>query len=163
MLLRYVLVGCGKVSIDTLLSNLAATLAPGGWLQVQELDATLEKATKGAFSDLLRILAAIWNKTGIGADCVNQLHDAFIRAGLGNVSVQQLLLPIGKKIGNERDSKNSLDLFKLSIPNICQGARALDVDLPASVFDNLGERFEREMLEHGTTQTSIMVYGQKPL
>jgi hypothetical protein len=37
------------------------------------------------------------------------------------------------------------------------------LDLPASIFDRLEERFEKEMLEEGAIQTSIVVCGQKPL
>jgi len=104
----------------------AATVVPGGWLQVHELDVTLdETAQDSAFTDLLRILGAIWDKVGPGAGIVNTLEDAFVRAGLENVKSQRLQLPLGKKFGNEQDSKASLEPFKLSIPNISNGAKGM--------------------------------------
>jgi hypothetical protein len=84
----------------------------------------VDSTTQGAFADLLRILAAIWNKTGIGADCVSELQEAFVRAGLENVSIQHLRLPIGKKFSTEDEPNNvSLQPFKLTIPNVCRGAK----------------------------------------
>ncbi|KAJ2982102.1 hypothetical protein NQ176_g1615 [Zarea fungicola] len=161
--LRYVLVGCGPVGLDTPIGNLAATLAPGAWLQVQELDATLNETTQGpAFRDLLRILGAIWNKVGPGVDCVNHIADAFTKAGLQNVHVQKLELPVGRKLDKEQDRLNSMEPFKLTIPNITRGAKALGTGLPDSVFDGLEDRFEREMLDQGAIFHSVMVYGQKP-
>ncbi|KAF2103336.1 hypothetical protein NA57DRAFT_72312 [Rhizodiscina lignyota] len=159
---RSLLVGCGSVSIDNPVSNLVATLSPGAWLQVQELD-VLHPTPGTAHGDLLRILAAIWNKTGPGAAIVNDLGDAFVRAGLTNVEVRRVQLPVGKKMGNERDARDSLEPFKLAVPNISNGAKAMGLDLPASVFDNLAERFEQEMLEQGAVFGNVLVYGQKPL
>jgi len=49
----------------------------------------------------------------------------------------------------------------LILANTC--SEALGLDLPASVFENLEERFEREMLEQGATMHAVLVYGQKPL
>jgi hypothetical protein len=100
-----------------------ATVAPGAWLQVQELDVAIDEATMGpAYADLLRILAAIWNKTGPGAGIVNHLEDSFKEAGLQNVHARRLELPAGKKLANEQDRKNSIEPFKLTIPNLCRGA-----------------------------------------
>lgn len=37
----------------------------------------------------------------------------------------------------------------------------LSLDLAPSVFEQLEERFEKEMLEEGAVFTSYIVYGQK--
>ncbi len=42
------------------------------------------------------------------------------------------------------------------------GAKALGADVPAGVFEDLEERFGREMGEQGGYFTGIIVTGQKP-
>ena len=38
---RLVLAWCGAVGIDVAITNIASSLAPGGWLQIQDIDSTL--------------------------------------------------------------------------------------------------------------------------
>lgn len=101
-----------------------ATVRPGGWLQVQELDVTVRGDAEGqAVTDFNQILGSIWELTGLGANIVYDLKDAFFRAGMKNVHVQRLELPLGRKLKNGRDCESSLEPHRLLIPNIIQGAK----------------------------------------
>ena len=59
--------------------------------------------------------------------------------------------------------KRLAEHYRISLIVADTRSEALGLDLPASVFENLEERFEREMLEQGATMRAVLVYGQKPL
>jgi hypothetical protein len=91
---------------------------------VQELDVTAKGEEQGqAVADFNQILGSIWDMSGLGAKVVHDLKDAFTRAGLQNVCVHRLALPVGRKLENEGHCAASLEPHGLLIPNIVQGAK----------------------------------------
>jgi hypothetical protein len=124
--LRFVLGGSAKVGVDAAVSHLANTLRPGGWLQVQELDLSPDLPGQGqAVADTCRIISGMFEKLGLGGKYALTLGDAFKKAGLVNVTVQQVELPAGKKLGNEQDMENSIEPFKITIPSITMAAKGI--------------------------------------
>ncbi|KAF4471370.1 methyltransferase [Fusarium albosuccineum] len=160
---RYVLPATARVGYQTAVNNLAATLAPGGWLQVQEMDLDPEQRGVGpAYHDVIRVFSGIFDKVGIGARFPTKLGDAFKAAGLENVKVQTIDLPMGKALGEDEDTRYSWEPFILTVPSVMQTAKSLGADIPESTYDNLVERFKKEVQEQGSMFKSFLVTGQKP-
>jgi hypothetical protein len=121
--IRFVLAGAARVGLQTTVNNLASTLAPGGWLQVMELD-TVEGLFTPAMQDLFFIMRALFDKIGMGSNFAPELATVFENAGLINVDVRKIVLPAGKKMGNEKDSLNSIEPFKITIPSLIRACES---------------------------------------
>lgn len=168
--------------------DITATVAPGGWLQIQELDLDPDRPALGqAGNDFNRILSGMFDKIGMGGQYASKIGESMEKAGLTNVSVKAVEFPLGKSIENEEARRNSIEPFKITIPSITQAAKGkllplpkrankirrldgltisltgLGVDLPESVFEDLPDRFEKEALEKGLSFRALIVVGQKPL
>lgn len=96
------------------------TLAPGGWLQVQEMDVKTDSSQCTSWNNIMTIMGAMFDKLGIGADYASKLGASFEKAGLKNVTAEKIKLPAGMKMGNEADAMNSLIPFKITIPTLKQ-------------------------------------------
>ncbi|KAJ4244744.1 hypothetical protein NW762_014320 [Fusarium torreyae] len=175
---RFVLPGAAKVGYQKAVDNLVATVAPGGWLQVQEMEFSLEHshvpgpATKDVFS----VFTGMFDAIGMG-DLVHKLPDAFEAAGLKNVTVKLVDLPMGKLLGDDEDAKMSWKPFTITVPSFIQGAKgelrlsilrieflteaAANANLPDSTYEDLAERFEKEVKEQGAVFRSFIITGQK--
>ena len=118
---RFVLLASGRVGLETAVKNLVGSLAPGGWLQVIELDTDLKPTgSPQALKDLIGIMGALFVKLSMGSNFASTLDTHFKKAGLENVSVRIAELPVGMKLGNETDSRNSIEPFKLTIPSMIE-------------------------------------------
>ena len=181
---RYVLVGAGRVGIDAAVRNLAGSLAPGGWLQIQELDLASDAATTPAMQDFKVVFQSLLGKVGIEPSFAGSLSDVLKDAGLQNIQSKRIQYPLGKNMGNALDSRDSIEPFKLTIPTIVatvasgfpllrtpnrssmaltnQSSPGLGISLPASLTTNLAERFEQEMMTGGGMFEGYIVWGQKP-
>lgn len=160
-LLRFVLASSARVGIEVAVKHLVSSLKPGGWLQIMEMDTEDMSDCGPAGKDLFFILRSLLTKIGMGPNWAPNLEAVFKDAGLENVSIQRIRLPAGKKTGNETDSRNSMEPFKITIPSLITACRNIGADLPPSVTDHLPERFEKEMTEQGGTVMSYVVTGQK--
>ena len=159
------------------------TLAPGGWLQVQEMEVKQYPSQCTSWNNIMAIMGAMFDKIGIGADYASKLSTSFEKAGLRNVTAEKIKLPAGMKMGNEADAMNSLIPFKITIPTLKQAIQGklskrrteytrpgsangendlgLGIELEPSVTDQLEERFEEEMMAEGAVFTSYIICGQK--
>ncbi|KAH8884134.1 S-adenosyl-L-methionine-dependent methyltransferase [Thozetella sp. PMI_491] len=159
---RAVLAGAAKAPLKAVVENLVASLAPGGWLQIQEMDIKLSsQADSSSIRDFITILHALFTMAGQDPYFANQLEGLFRDAGLDNVSVQTFKANVGKAMGNEADIDESIEPFKLTIPAIVQTGASLNI--PESVTADLEQRFEKEMREVGGFFVMIVVTGQKKL
>lgn len=100
------------------------TLAPGGWLQVTELEVPEKPQQCTAWNDMMSLMALIFNKTGVGASYASKLGGSFERAGLKNVYVQKVELPAGRKFGgDDAAALDSLLHFKITTPTILKAIK----------------------------------------
>jgi hypothetical protein len=100
-------------------------LAPGGWLQVTELEVPENPQQCTAWNDMMSLMALIFNKTGVGASYASKLGGAFERAGLKNVTVQKVELPAGRKFGDDAAALDSLLHFKITTPTILKAIKGM--------------------------------------
>ncbi|CZS81509.1 unnamed protein product [Fusarium graminearum] len=177
---RFVIPGASKVGYQKTVEHLASTLAPGGWLQVHEMDLDVQdKPNVGpAFKEVCALFLGVFKAMGMVPDLINKLPGAFGIAGLRHVSTETVELPMGKLLGDEEAAEMSLRPFLLTIPSLIQGAKGkqpsssvaiiltqlgLGADVPESVFDGLAARFEKEVREQGAVFFTKVVLGQKPV
>lgn len=100
------------------------TLAPGGWLQIQEMDLSAGRTEDpSAFNEVLQLFEAVFEAGGMGGRFSSKLDESFIKAGLKNVTLQRLEIPAGKRIVDEKLAQLSIEPFKLTIPTVIGAAR----------------------------------------
>ncbi|TDZ14794.1 hypothetical protein Cob_v012405 [Colletotrichum orbiculare MAFF 240422] len=92
-----------------------------------------------------------------------KLDESFTKAGLKNVTVHRLEVPVGKRIADESLRQLSIEPFKLTIPAVTGAAKAVRLGIPDHILNGLGERSERDMVEAGATFGILVVCGQKPI
>ncbi|KAM0221178.1 hypothetical protein ACHAQD_005531 [Fusarium lateritium] len=162
--MRYVMAAAGKVGYQKAVENLVATLAPGGWLQIHELDFSLDGRSDAgpAWKDVNKVFGGMFDAMGMGSDFVSKLPEAFETAGLVNVSSETVHLPTGKLLNDDELAEESRQAFVMTIPNIIQGAKMFKADIPESTYENLPERFEKEVKEQGAVFRTKIIIGQKP-
>lgn len=102
-----------------------ATLAPGGWLQVHEMDFDVQdKPNAGpALKDVCKLFSGVFKAMGMTYNLVKELPGAFEIAGLKNVRAETVELPMGKLLGDGEATEMSLQPFLLTIPSLIQGAK----------------------------------------
>jgi pseurotin biosynthesis methyltransferase len=115
--IRFVLSGAARSGLRTAVANLASSLVPGGWLQIMELD-TVEGQFTPAMQDLFFVMRTLFTKIGMSENWAPGLGGVFKDVGLENVEVKKVELLVGKKLGSEDDSLNSIEPFKITIPSL---------------------------------------------
>lgn len=76
-----------------------------------------------SWNDLTHMMGAIFDKVGVGASYASGLGARFEKAGLINVTVDEIQLPAGIKMGSKEAAENSLIPFKLTIPTLKQAVQ----------------------------------------
>jgi hypothetical protein len=123
--LRYVLAGAAQHGIENSIKNLASSLAPGGWLQIMELDLDYDAPVLSpAARDVLILIRTLVNGIGVRGNWINEFEPAFSNVGLVNVSSYKVELKTGKLLGNEADSKLSIEPNKITIPSLIQACES---------------------------------------
>ncbi|KAK1758985.1 methyltransferase psoC [Echria macrotheca] len=121
---RFVMAGASKSGIAEAVRNLVGSVAPGGWLQIQEMD--LSPNTPGctpALEDMKSVLRSLFEKTGADPLFAKNLAKMLEDAGLQNVAVKKVKYWVGKGMGeNQADVEASIASVKLTIPAILGGA-----------------------------------------
>lgn len=130
-------------------------------------------------SDMNKIIIGMFDKTGLHGRYAEALDESFKKAGLENVTLQHVDIPLGKLQKDPEFAKRSWEAFKITIPSISAAAKcessspstllfpvannciALGADIPDEVYENLEERFEKEAWEEGMSVRFIIATGQK--
>lgn len=162
---RHVFPGIAPQDCRATMENLVSSLAPGGWLQVHELNVseTAPDLDVQPLADVLFVTRKLWALNGVKEDFHLGLAELFKEAGLVNVEVKLVAIPVGKKAEDETAAAESIELFaKETIPMWLAGAAHLGAVVPDSVADNLADRFEKAMKECGGIFQAVIVFGQKP-
>ncbi|RSL59031.1 hypothetical protein CEP54_007487 [Fusarium duplospermum] len=115
-----------------------------------------------ATNDANRVFSGLFDQIGLGARFPSKLDKAFEAAGLVNVSIQNVDFPMGKRLGDDKAAQDSWEPFALTIPSVVETAKSLGADVPDSIYDNLAERFEKEVKGQGSLWRSFIIIGQKP-
>lgn len=69
------------------------------------------------------LIAAMFDGMGMGSDCIRKLPGAFKAAGLDNVTVHSVDLPMGKLLGDDEAAELSWQPFVITIPSLIEGAK----------------------------------------
>lgn len=76
-----------------------------------------------ATNDANRVFSGIFDKIGLGARFPSKLDKAFEAAGLVNVSIQNVDLPMGKRLGDDKAAQDSWEPFAITIPSVVETAK----------------------------------------
>ena len=116
---RVMLAAAAQTGLKAAVRNLIDTVAPGGWLQVQEVDtAEDDPAYSPTTKDFITLLRGLFSMIGLGPDFCAELEGLFREAGLEEVSSQKIELPLGKRLGDNRQARASIDVFKFTIQSL---------------------------------------------
>ncbi|GJC77430.1 methyltransferase psoC [Colletotrichum liriopes] len=120
---RNVLHSTQKSGIDQAVANLSDTLAPGGWLQIMEMDMTSGQPKQPqALQDLIQIIGYMFEKQGLDRHYARKIPDSMKKAGLENVTVETVECGIGKVLGDEAAVRSSIKPFMHTIPLVARNA-----------------------------------------
>ncbi|OHW89443.1 methyltransferase domain-containing protein [Colletotrichum incanum] len=121
---RNVLHSTQKCGIEQAVANLSDTLAPGGWLQVMEMDMTSGQLKQPqALQDLIQVIGYMFEKQGMDRHYARKIPDSMKKAGLENVTVKTVECGIGKVLGDEAAVKSSIEPFMHTIPLVARNAK----------------------------------------
>ncbi|KZL69558.1 methyltransferase domain-containing protein [Colletotrichum incanum] len=160
---RNVLHSTQKCGIEQAVANLSDTLAPGGWLQVMEMDMTSGQLKQPqALQDLIQVIGYMFEKQGMDRHYARKIPDSMKKAGLENVTVKTVECGIGKVLGDEAAVKSSIEPFMHTIPLVARNAKLMCPDLDPKIHTDLEDRYTKEMIEQGGYFPGKIYYAQKP-
>lgn len=91
---------------------------------MQEMDLDYNRSEVGqATNDANQVFSGIFDKIGLGARFPSKLDKAFEAAGLVNVSIQNVDLPMGKRLGDDKAAQDSWEPFAITIPSVVETAK----------------------------------------
>ncbi|KXH32289.1 methyltransferase [Colletotrichum simmondsii] len=161
---RNVLHSAHRSGIEQAIANLADTLAPGGWLQIMELDISPDQPNQPqSLKDLIHIIGTMFEKQGMDRKYASKIPEAMKMAGLQNVKVERVECGIGKVHGDEAAVKSSIEPFMHTIPLVSRNAQMLVPDMDPVIYTNLEERYTKEMTEQGGIFPANIFMAQKPV
>ncbi|KAK0375379.1 methyltransferase [Colletotrichum limetticola] len=161
---RNVLHSAHRSGIEQAIANLTDTLAPGGWLQIMELDISPDQPSQPqSLKDLIHIIGTMFEKQGMDRKYASKIPEAMKMAGLQNVKVERVECGIGKVHGDEAAVKSSIEPFMHTIPLVARNAQMLVPDMDPVIYTNLEERYTKEMTEQGGIFPANVFMAQKPV
>ncbi|KAK1527041.1 methyltransferase [Colletotrichum costaricense] len=161
---RNVLHSAHRSGIEQAIANLADTLAPGGWLQIMELDISPDQPNQPqSLKDLIHIIGTMFEKQGMDRKYASKIPEAMKIAGLQNVKVERVECGIGKVHGDEAAVKSSIEPFMHTIPLVARNAQMLVPDMDPVIYTSLEERYTKEMTEQGGIFPANVFMAQKPV
>jgi hypothetical protein len=76
-----------------------------------------------ATNDANRVFSGIFDKIGLGARFPSKLDKVFEAAGLVNVSIRNVDLPMGKRLGDDKAAQDSWEPFAITVPSVVETAK----------------------------------------
>ncbi|KAI0390340.1 hypothetical protein F5Y17DRAFT_445184 [Xylariaceae sp. FL0594] len=161
---RLCLLGVGKkATARQAVSYLCDLVAPGGWIQLGEVD--LGKPSSGgqamadAFEVKRRMFDAVCGYHDIAESMVNWLRDE----GFEQVTEEGYEIQLGARCKDAAMRKKSTDATVQSWEAILGAAKRFGAHVDASTTERLIERMEAELLQNGASYTMRYAYGRRPL
>ncbi|WQF78724.1 Putative S-adenosyl-L-methionine-dependent methyltransferase superfamily [Colletotrichum destructivum] len=161
---RNVLHSAQRSGVQQAVANLADTLAPGGWLQVMELDIIPGQSEQPqALQDLVQMIGYMFEKQGMDRNYASKIPGSMKKAGLQNVTVEKVECGIGRVHSDEAAVRSSIEPFMHMIPLVARSAKMICPDLDPKIYTNLEARYVKEMTEQGGYFPANIYYAQKPM
>lgn len=126
---RTVLVNARKIPIKNVLSQMAALLKPGGWIQLMEGDFAPVDENGPAMREFLDIGKWFFDEAGPGSDMGPRLGQELASIGLENIEETTVMVGIGSVL---RDKDQTPQIIDGSIEGLCAA-------IPGSLINLRGE------------------------
>lgn len=157
--LRGSLAGSSPNNPYDVIKNLATLVQPGGWVQLQEMNAFSAPKNGPAMNDFARMVTEAWTGIKVG-DFANELKDMLAGAGLQNVQEKRILIDIGKTAKPEvRDS--SINGVTSPIKPLSSIAKTVSSSFSPEQLDGMQARVREELEREGGKIEIIIAYGQR--
>lgn len=125
---RFALAAVGQVPPEHAVRNLIETLAPGGWIQLVEMDLRepVLESVGPAMRDFYRAVRAVFDAGGAGHTFAQQLKGWMQAAGLEDVDQVILDIPFGNASSYTEIVKDSIDAIVDSASRLGNAAQGMD-------------------------------------
>ncbi|KAI1115294.1 hypothetical protein F5Y14DRAFT_440624 [Nemania sp. NC0429] len=160
---RFALPGGGKTATPRQsVGYLSKLVAPGGWIQLGEMD--VKKPAKGgqAITDAMVLMRAMF-KAVCGSDSfAYDMSDWLREEGFEDVTEEIFEIPLGPLCDDPVIGKRGVDRGVQSWQAVLGVVQKLKLDVDESVTDNIIGRFTDELTRDGGAYNLRFVYGRAP-
>lgn len=122
---RMVLPGIGPRDARSAIANLISCVAPGGWVQLMEIDTrSSAHAFEGpALRDMLEVMESLFKNAGPGADLALQMKRWCEELGLENAQEHEVLLRVGNAHSDPEAGERAASVMGHTVTAVCTGAK----------------------------------------
>lgn len=153
------LAGSSPNKPSDVVKNLTSLLKPGGWVQLQEMNAFSAPSNGPAMTDFSRMASEIWAGIKVG-DFANQLKSMLEEAGLQNVQERRVICQIGKAAKPELHAR-SINGVTGPVAPLASVARSVPSSFTQEQLDALPGRVKTELDSEGGRIEVIVAWGQR--
>lgn len=156
--------GSVGISPREVVHQLCGLLAPGGWIQLCEMD--LQKCDGGpALQNHTALISALFAGAGVGNTFSKEMAGWLTDAGLVDVEVKSAKLKLGKSIEDDEIlARNSAKLSGWATGSAAAACRAMGLKMVTAeqTSEEWEKRLEDELIEQGGANYVIFAIGRKP-
>lgn len=159
--LRGSLAGAAPNPPAATIRNLATLVRPGGWIQLQEINAFRppEEGNGPAMRDFGEMMRGVWSGIGVG-DFANELRDMLGAAGLQNLREKRVVVELGARAGPEVRAA-SVHGVTSPIKPLSSIARTVPSTFSLEQIDAMQGRVRDELERQGGRIEIVIACGQR--
>ncbi|KAF1344467.1 hypothetical protein BDV97DRAFT_54223 [Delphinella strobiligena] len=163
---RSVLAGLARTNATPRLAvhYLVETLAPGGWMQLVEMDLRPSSYSHSgpATKDMVASLRALMEAAGSNHTFAAEMKDWLMEEGLEDVREHEVDLRAGiSQAKSEEARERAARVWRLNAETVARAAELIGADLEPGTTDNLAERLDKEINDIGGHLRLLVVVGRK--
>ncbi|KAA8651174.1 hypothetical protein EYZ11_007038 [Aspergillus tanneri] len=147
-----------KKPIDVV-KDFTSLVKPGGWVQLQEMNAFSPPSNGPAMTDFARMVSEVWTRINVG-DFANELKSMLEEAGLQSVQERRIICEIGKTAKPELRTQ-SVNGVTGPVRPLTSVARGVPTSFNEEQLDTLPERVKAELESEGGRIEVIVAWGQR--
>ncbi|OTB00793.1 hypothetical protein M426DRAFT_231956 [Hypoxylon sp. CI-4A] len=161
---RLAILGVGTTTTpQKAIGHLGALVAPGGWIQLGELDLRQPASGGQALRDGWAVTRAVF-KAVCTYDNIAQNMAGWLREeGFEDVQEEKCEIVLGSRCKDPVVAQTSIDITLQTWGALLGAAKNFNVELEESVTKNLISRLETELHQEGGSYYMLYAYGRKPL
>ncbi|KAI0182490.1 hypothetical protein EV127DRAFT_415049 [Xylaria flabelliformis] len=152
-----------KVTPRQAVSYLCDLVAPGGWIQLGELDLRQPSFGGQAMFDAFELKRKVFDAVCGFHDIAESMSSWLREEGFEQVTEEPYEIQLGSRCNDAAMRKKSIDATVQSWEALLGAANRFEADVDASTTDRLLERMKAELSENGASYTMQYAYGRRPL
>ncbi|KAI1780873.1 hypothetical protein F4818DRAFT_397116 [Hypoxylon cercidicola] len=145
------------------ISYLGALVAPGGWIQLGEVDLRQPVSGGQALRDAWAVIRAVFKAVSTYNNIAESMAGWLREEGFEDVQEEKCEIVLGPRCKDPVVAQTSIDITLQTWVALLEAAKGLNVELEGSVTENLISRLETEVSQEGGSYYMLYAYGRKPL